>query len=108
AELEEQINFLRERNVEESAIRFVQKMRSVSQLGKTAPEEHHGAGTKTINMFSKLLSHSSRFVMEGVKNLVPKKHNLPLTMRSEYVNDKSCKYVRRLCFVFVFMFRAGW
>ncbi|KAK6741731.1 hypothetical protein RB195_009542 [Necator americanus] len=80
AELEEQINFLRERNVEESAIRFVQKMRSVSQLGKTAPEEHHGAGTKTINMFSKLLSHSSRFVMEGVKNLVPKKHNLPLTM----------------------------
>uniref|UniRef100_A0A914IFJ8 Senescence domain-containing protein n=1 Tax=Globodera rostochiensis TaxID=31243 RepID=A0A914IFJ8_GLORO len=24
-------------------------------------------------------SHSSRFVMEGVKNLVPKKHNLPLT-----------------------------
>ncbi|KIH57325.1 elongation factor Tu GTP binding domain protein [Ancylostoma duodenale] len=80
AELEEQINFLRERNVDESAIRFVQKMRSVSQLGKTAPEEHHGAGTKTINMFNKLLSHSSRFVMEGVKNLVPKKHNLPLTM----------------------------
>ncbi|KHJ90257.1 Sec1 family protein [Oesophagostomum dentatum] len=80
-ELDEQINFLKERNVDESAIRFVQKMRSVSQLGKTAPpEEHHGAGTKTISMFNKLLSHSSRFVMEGVKNLVPKKHNLPLTM----------------------------
>ncbi|KAK6019853.1 hypothetical protein OSTOST_14502 [Ostertagia ostertagi] len=54
-------------------------MRSISQLGRTAPEEHQGAGTKTINMFNKLLSHSSRFVMEGVKNLVPKKHNLPLT-----------------------------
>ncbi|CAJ0599433.1 unnamed protein product [Cylicocyclus nassatus] len=81
AELEEQLKFLRERNVDESAIRFVKKMRSVSQLGKSPPlEEHHGAGTKTINMFNKLLSHSSRFVMEGVKNLVPKKHNLPLTM----------------------------
>ncbi|WKX98449.1 hypothetical protein Q1695_013827 [Nippostrongylus brasiliensis] len=78
-ELEEQLNFLRERGIDESAVRFVQKMRSISQLGKTAPEEHQGAGTKTINMFNKLLSHSSRFVMEGVKNLVPKKHNLPLT-----------------------------
>ncbi|KJH53136.1 Sec1 family protein [Dictyocaulus viviparus] len=78
-ELEEQLVFLRERAIDESAVRFVQKMRSVSQLGKTAPEEHQGAGTKTINMFNKLLSHSSRFVMEGVKNLVPKKHNLPLT-----------------------------
>ncbi|KHJ76287.1 hypothetical protein OESDEN_24093 [Oesophagostomum dentatum] len=85
AELDEQINFLKERNVDESAIRFVQKMRSVSQLGKAAPpEEHHGAGTKTISMFNKLLSHSSRFVMEGVKNLVPKKHNLPLTMVSDF------------------------
>ncbi|KAK6052126.1 Sec1 family protein [Cooperia oncophora] len=79
AELEEQMNFLRERAVDESALRFVQKMRSISQLGRTAPEEHQGAGTKTISMFNKLLSHSSRFVMEGVKNLVPKKHNLPLT-----------------------------
>uniref|UniRef100_A0A0K0DE99 Sec1 family domain-containing protein 1 n=1 Tax=Angiostrongylus cantonensis TaxID=6313 RepID=A0A0K0DE99_ANGCA len=74
-----QLSFLRERAVDESAVLFVQKMRSVSQLGKSAPEEHQGAGTKTINMFNKLLSHSSRFVMEGVKNLVPKKHNLPLT-----------------------------
>ncbi|KAJ1371836.1 hypothetical protein KIN20_033867 [Parelaphostrongylus tenuis] len=78
-ELEEQLNFLKEKSVDESALRFVQKMRSVSQLGKSTPEEHQGAGTKTVNMFNKLLSHSSRFVMEGVKNLVPKKHNLPLT-----------------------------
>jgi hypothetical protein len=42
-------------------------------------EMHQGAGTKTVGMFSKLLSQSSKFVMEGVKNLVPKKHNLPLT-----------------------------
>lgn len=41
-------------------------------------ETDRNAGTKTESMFSKLLNHSSRFVMEGVKNLVPKKHNLPL------------------------------
>ena len=30
-------------------------------------------------MFSKLMQQSSSFVMEGVKNLVVKKHNLPVT-----------------------------
>jgi hypothetical protein len=30
-------------------------------------------------MFSKLMEKSSNFVMEGVKNLVVKKHDLPLT-----------------------------
>lgn len=33
-----------------------------------------GGGTKTIGMFSKLLSQGSSFVMEGVKNLVIKRH----------------------------------
>lgn len=42
-------------------------------------DEHLGAGTKTVSMFSKLLNHSSQLVMEGVKNLVPKRHNLPVT-----------------------------
>lgn len=52
-------------------------------------EVQQGAGTKTINMFSKLLNHSSRFVMEGVKNLVPKKHNLPLTRVHYFINIKN-------------------
>ena len=30
-------------------------------------------------MFSKLMSQGSQFVMEGVKNLVVKKHTLPIT-----------------------------
>ena len=38
-----------------------------------------GGGTKTIGMFSHLMSTGSQFVMEGVKNLVIKKHNLPIT-----------------------------
>lgn len=42
-------------------------------------DDHLGAGTKTVSMFSKLLNQSSQLVMEGVKNLVPKRHNLPVT-----------------------------
>lgn len=35
---------------------------------------YEGGGTRTVNMFSKLMSQGSSFVMEGVKNLVVKKH----------------------------------
>lgn len=52
--------------------------RSVTNV-TPAMEHHQGGGTKTVSMFSKLLDHSSKFVMEGVKNLVPKKHKLPVT-----------------------------
>ena len=38
-----------------------------------------GGTTKAVNMFSSLISQSSNFVMAGVKNLVVKKHNLPVT-----------------------------
>ncbi len=41
--------------------------------------DYEGGGTRTINMFSKLMTQGSSFVMEGVKNLVVKKHNLPAT-----------------------------
>ncbi|KAJ8971431.1 hypothetical protein NQ314_000687 [Rhamnusium bicolor] len=41
--------------------------------------QYEGAGTKTVSMFSKLVSQGSNFVMEGVKNLVIKRHNLPVT-----------------------------
>lgn len=40
----------------------------------TGPTQYEGAGTKTVSMFSKLVSHGSNFVMEGVKNLVIKRH----------------------------------
>nr|CAD7446433.1 unnamed protein product [Timema bartmani] len=43
------------------------------------PNQYVGGGTKTVSMFSKLVSQGSSFVMEGVKNLVVKRHNLPVT-----------------------------
>ncbi|KAK2141155.1 hypothetical protein LSH36_1153g00057 [Paralvinella palmiformis] len=45
----------------------------------TNPGAYTGGGTKTISMVSKLMSHASQFAMEGVKNLVVKKRNLPVT-----------------------------
>lgn len=38
------------------------------------PNQYTGGGTKTVSMFSKLVSQGSSFVMEGVKNLVVKRH----------------------------------
>lgn len=40
----------------------------------STPNQYEGAGTKTVSMFSKLVSQGSSFVMEGVKNLVIKRH----------------------------------
>jgi len=45
----------------------------------SGPSQYSGGGTSTINMFAKLMSRGSNFFMEGVKNLVFKKHNLPVT-----------------------------
>lgn len=50
---------------------------------------HEGAGTKTLGMFSALLNNSSEFVMKGVKNLVPKKHNLPVTKVCSLVKNNA-------------------
>merc|ERR1712029_1319674 len=54
------------------------QMSNVSSAA-TSSDMYSGGGTKTINMFSKLVAQSSQFVMEGVKNLVVKRHNRPVT-----------------------------
>jgi len=61
-----------------SAIKFIRKWKAYSNMA-VAPSAYDGGGTKTVSMFSKLMSTASSFAMEGVKNLVVKKHNLPVT-----------------------------
>uniref|UniRef100_A0A0K0E2N8 Sec1 family domain-containing protein 1 n=1 Tax=Strongyloides stercoralis TaxID=6248 RepID=A0A0K0E2N8_STRER len=85
-ELKEQTDILKERNISLDAIAFAKRIRSFTNMNKMG-EMHQGAGTKTVSMFSKLLNQSSKFVMEGVKNLVPKKHNLPLTQMVDKIVD---------------------
>lgn len=61
-----------------SALNYIKRWKSYTKMA-TGPNQYEGAGTKTVNMFSKLVSQGSNFVMEGVKNLVVKRHNLPVT-----------------------------
>ncbi|KAH7726424.1 Sly1 protein [Aphelenchoides avenae] len=88
AERAEFNELLQEREIDQAAIRCVQTLKFQTSKSHLSSEfSHQGGGTDTKSMFSKLLSHSSRFVMEGVKNLVPKKHNLPVTSMVDQLVD---------------------
>ncbi|KHJ43729.1 Sec1 family protein [Trichuris suis] len=64
-----------------SAFKYLKRVKQFSSKNLLSNRHHAGGGggTKTIGMFSKLLNQSSQFIMEGVKNLVIQKRNLPLT-----------------------------
>lgn len=57
---------------------YVKRLRNYTRIAEIQ-SSYEGGGTKTVSMFSKLMNQGSSFVMEGVKNLVVKKHNLPVT-----------------------------
>lgn len=57
---------------------YIKRLRSYTRIAEIQ-NSYEGGGTKTVSMFSKLMNQGSSFVMEGVKNLVVKKHNLPVT-----------------------------
>lgn len=58
-------------------LKYIKQWKAFAKL--SSPNQYGGGGTKTVSMFSKLMSTGSQFVMEGVKNFVVKKHNLPVT-----------------------------
>ncbi|XP_012281177.1 protein sly1 homolog [Orussus abietinus] len=57
---------------------YIKRWRSYTRIAGIQ-SNYEGGGTKTVSMFSKLMTQGSSFVMEGVKNLVVKRHNLPVT-----------------------------
>ena len=61
------------------AIKYIKRWKQYTMPTTNIQQQLRGGGTKTIGMFSHLMSTGSQFVMEGVKNLVVKKHNLPIT-----------------------------
>ncbi|CAH0560503.1 unnamed protein product [Brassicogethes aeneus] len=71
-------NALTEAGCSLEPIIYIKRWKSYSKMN-LGPNQYEGAGTKTVSMFSKLVSQGSNFVMEGVKNLVIKRHNLPVT-----------------------------
>uniref|UniRef100_A0A8R1TYE3 Uncharacterized protein n=1 Tax=Onchocerca volvulus TaxID=6282 RepID=A0A8R1TYE3_ONCVO len=79
-ELREQADYLKEVGLDDSAVKYVKQLRSISNMNlNRVTDDYSGGGIKTDNMFANLLNRGSQLFMEGVKNLVPKKHNLPLT-----------------------------
>lgn len=81
AELAEYERVLANESIDLSALKYIKRWKSIANTSAPLPSLNAtiSGGTKTVSMFSKLMSHGSQFVMEGVKNLVLKKHNLPVT-----------------------------
>lgn len=61
-----------------ASFQYIKRWKAYSKI-TLAPSQYTGSSTKTVGMFSKLMTQGSQFVMEGVKNLVVKKHQLPVT-----------------------------
>ncbi|XP_055712245.1 protein sly1 homolog [Phlebotomus papatasi] len=88
AEYQRLETILQEAGCDLSAMPYIQRWKSIMQRSSMPVNSHYeGGGTKTVSMFSKLVSQGSSFVMEGVKNLVVKRHNLPVTKITEQLME---------------------
>nr|XP_023027741.1 protein sly1 homolog isoform X1 [Leptinotarsa decemlineata] len=80
SDLQKYENALNEAGCDLSALNYLKRWKSYTKMASGMNvNQYEGAGTRTVSMFSKLVSQGSSFVMEGVKNLVIKRHNLPVT-----------------------------
>lgn len=70
---------LQEAGCDLNPLHYMKRWKTFSKMPLASVTTNYGGGTKTVNMFSKLMNQGSQFVMEGVKNLVVKKHILPVT-----------------------------
>ncbi|XP_076176675.1 sec1 family domain containing Slh [Ptiloglossa arizonensis] len=78
---------------------YIKRLRSYTRITEIQ-NNYEGGGTKTVSMFSKLMNQGSSFVMEGVKNLVVKKHNLPVTqIVDELMESKQSSHTDDYCYL---------
>ena len=74
-------------------LHYLRRWKSLNQMTSNSGAPDYGAsggGTiKSVSMFTNLMAQSSKFVMEGVKNLVVKRHNLPVTKIVEELMEVS-------------------
>lgn len=73
-ELQRLEQVLAEQGCDLAVLAYVKRWKSIMQKSTELPNQYEGGGTRTVSMFSKLVSQGSSFVMEGVKNLVVKRH----------------------------------
>lgn len=81
SELEACLGYLREAGASTSSVEYLRRWKQYNKIsgGERGEMLSGGSIIKTKSMFSKLVSQGSSFVMEGVKNLIVKKYNLPIT-----------------------------
>ncbi|KAK6636247.1 hypothetical protein RUM43_009905 [Polyplax serrata] len=77
-ELEKLTTVLREAGCNLAPLSYLKRWKAYFKMA-AAPSQYQGSGTKTVSMFSKLVSQGSALLMENVKNFIVKKHNLPVT-----------------------------
>lgn len=75
-EFERMKEALQESGCDLTPLPYVERWKSIMNRSSSMSQatQYEGGGTKTVSMFSKLVSQGSSFVMEGVKNLVVKRH----------------------------------
>ncbi|CAG5866936.1 sec1 family domain-containing protein 1 [Menidia menidia] len=61
-----------------SPLTYIKQWKAFTKMAAT-PANYGNSGVKPMGLFSRVMNTGSQFVMEGVKNLVLKQHNLPVT-----------------------------
>ncbi|XP_048394225.1 sec1 family domain-containing protein 1 [Stegostoma tigrinum] len=59
-------------------LNYIKRWKAFTKMA-SAPTNFGGSGPKSISLLSRVMNTGSQFVMEGVKNLVLKQQNLPVT-----------------------------
>ncbi|GMR42058.1 hypothetical protein PMAYCL1PPCAC_12254, partial [Pristionchus mayeri] len=85
AEKEEVMRVVREKELDESALLFIERIKGVSDLTRALDNSAQAEAGGTKSMFSKFISHGSNLFMEGVKQLIPKKRNTVITQMVESI-----------------------
>ncbi|XP_064881852.1 sec1 family domain-containing protein 1-like isoform X2 [Oncorhynchus nerka] len=61
-----------------SPVNYIKQWKAFTKIAAT-PSNYGNSGVKPMGLFSRVMNSGSQFVMEGVKHLVLKQHNLPVT-----------------------------
>ncbi|XP_017295893.1 sec1 family domain-containing protein 1 isoform X1 [Kryptolebias marmoratus] len=78
SDLEQYKKALMEANCDLSPLNYIKQWKAFTKMA-TNPANYGNSGVKPMGLFSRVMNTGSQFVMEGVKNLVLKQHNLPVT-----------------------------
>ncbi|XP_050989819.1 sec1 family domain-containing protein 1 [Labeo rohita] len=78
ADLEQYKKALVDAGCDLSPLNYIKQWKAFTKMAAT-PANYGSSGVKPMGLFSRVMNTGSQFVMEGVKNLVLKQHNLPVT-----------------------------